>query len=551
MTTDARDSPVQITLGKGAMQNWADHALTSSADSEIARRLVASVATDVQSALVAGPHSPDFILALSQTVPRVSVLTRSIVDAAEISAALVDCDGVEVVAGSMEALPSSATYDLVISLDDFVRVASLEEEQVTWQHLLAECAAHLAPSGVLVVGCRAELGLDSLVQSPARPARNGDEDWAVDATFDESRPVTEQQFRDAVSGAGLTVTTSLSVYQSWTRPTVAVQGASTMGPGLTALLGPLCLVDEEDLHTPDHSRIAEAARRAGLLAELASGWFVIAREGIGDEVSEGEPSLDLVRHGTFARFTAPDAGSSRIRRDVGAHSDSLDAAQVAPLLLELQMRACADRDLPRLRALISDYVTWLRAGADEAGRLSEVGAAASPGNVLWSANPVVLIPLETAMTVGERVWRSLDLLVEAIVAKGVVHPWPAATEPSSILEILAAIAGVDEDSRPDGLGRGWSQVSAHRTMDPAVVDRLVEANAALASRANWFEERLATREQQLRTIESGHRRDLRQEQAKVEDATQNLNQVRSSTAFRAGRAMMSPARVLRKVVKRS
>ena len=93
-------------------------------------------------------------------------------------------------------------------------------------------------------------------------------------------------------------------------------------------------------------------------------------------------------------------------------------------------------------------------------------------------------------------------------------------------------------------------MSAHRSIDPAVVDRLVEANAALSSRASWFEERLATREKQLRTIESGHRRDLRQEQAKVEDARQNLNQVQGSTAFRAGRAIMSPARVWRKVAKR-
>ena len=275
MTTDARDSPVEITLGKGAMQNWSDHALTSSADSEIARRLVATVTTDAESALVAGPHSRDFILAISQTVPRVTVLTRSIVDAAEMSTALVDCAGIEVVAGSLDALPEGTTHDLVIALDDFVKVASLEEEP-TWQELLAGCASRVSPTGVLVVGCRAELGLDSLVEVPARPARNGDADWAVDSTFDVSRPVTEQQFRDAVSQTGLTVSASMSLFQSWTRPSVTVQGVSSMGPGLAALLGPLCLVDEENLHTPDHSRVAEAARRAGLLPQLAAGWFVIA-----------------------------------------------------------------------------------------------------------------------------------------------------------------------------------------------------------------------------------------------------------------------------------
>ncbi|MDT0213520.1 hypothetical protein Q9R29_06440 [Rothia sp. ARF10] len=551
MTMDARESATAVRLTRGAMQNWSDFDAASPADTPVARRLVAGLVTEgVRTCLVVGAHSRDFVLAVSQTVAEVTVLVRSTVDAASLAEVLSDEDGVEVVAGSVNAL-DAGTFDLVVCVDDLATVESLEED-ATWAELLQGCANAVREGGTLLLGCRSELGVDAVVGGWDRLTRNTDADWALEATHDASRPATEEQLRDAVARAGLPVRRSMSLHPSWTRPSVVVHGPEELGPALTSLVGHLCAVDEEDPTAPEHLRLVDAAARAGLLRRLASGWLVVA----GGERSSVDVSretgglVEVVRADSTVSFGVASDGDGLSRRHDGTASDPIRPDDVAPLLLTAVLRACARRDLPGTRVLVSGYAAWVRDQVDASGVLSAEASSASPGNLMWSARPVVVVPRDVRMTADERVWRSLDTVVESLVCKGMLHPWPAATPPETMLEIMAAMAGLAPESRPDGLGRGWPDALPEGLVDP-VLERLVEANAALESRAAWFEERLNVRERQLRTLQSQAGRAAQSQQPAAAGLVPGASTPRSTMTQRVARALRSPRRALRHVWRRA
>ena len=79
----------------------------------------------------------------------------------------------------------------------------------------------------------------------------------------------------------------------------------------------------------------------------------------------------------------------------------------------------------------------------------------------------------------------------------------------------------------------------------AVVERLTETNKALASRATWYEQRLASTERDLKMRTERHRAQLATAARQQEVLRGSAEDLRRSLTYRLGNAVLGPVRNLR------
>lgn len=536
--------PNPFRLGRGAMQAWSDLSRRSAADSALARGLLRDVLGERPGrVLLVGAHSVDLVVAVGTVADHVTVLARSVPDAEELARAVQELPTVEVMAGSTTSLPVDTAFDAVVALDDLDRVASAEENGPRWGDLLGDCARGVGEGGVLVLGCRNDLGLDTLAAWPRRVG-NTDADWDVRAVHDPSRPATGAALARAVEAAGLEVTDLVAVFGSWWQPTIRVRGVDRLPPSLTTLLARLCAGAPTE--AADIAPVAVQANRAGVLPQLASGWFVVA--GAEPSVAEQarEPILQVIDGGETVTFRSEQGG---VVRDSSGGGLPTPVPVGGELLLERLVGACAAHDLMSLRDHLSGYRQWLESRMDERGDLDDLAAAAGFDNLLWGSSPEVLVPRSGERDLQSRLWRSVTDFVRVLQRRGARHPWPAATAPDTMADILGAMAGLEPQSRPAGLTTGGGRFAEDGPESPVLV-RLKEENAALRSRATWFERRLNEREKELRTRDAQHAGDLRRLEAAQENLRRALADTQSSLTFRLGATALAPARSARHLVRR-
>ncbi|NUR97746.1 MAG: hypothetical protein HOV67_21130 [Kribbellaceae bacterium] len=191
---------------------------------------------------------------------------------------------------------------------------------------------------------------------------------------------------------------------------------------------------------------------------------------------------------------------------VGAEAPAVLPEGVVPggegvLLEEQLMLALRCDDQAELRRVIPSYVAWLGAGG-----------AGSPDNVIVDGASYRLFGEAQELDVVEHLRRFATRVLES----GSRQPWPAAADPHALTARLAAMAGItvpEQEFSPDEVIRPRGSAEQLRT-----VARLAEELADASARAILFEG--------------------------------TVSGIRRSRPYRIGHAVLNPARVIRRRLKR-
>ncbi|AKU16203.1 hypothetical protein [Luteipulveratus mongoliensis] len=550
-TTTQVDRPDNVLLVPGAMQNWSDLDHGPAGTSAALRALVEQHVGDGSRVAVVGPHALDLISGLASQVSHLSVFTRSIPDAATIGAALSEVPSAKVFCGSVAHLTEQPEpYDVVIALDDVTRVLSLETEALTWREMFDAVRRLVAPTGTLLLAVEHELGLHRIASLHSRYTANNDADWSVTATFDLSRPRTPKAVLAAAAEAGLTTQALGSAYPAWDDQTVLAYGAESFTPPMHAVLAAVTLGSPAFRRVgADPTRVTRAAVMSGRLADLASGWVLVASGVAGQGNSPTKAIVESTLHGGVATYTAVRAGVQRTLDDGEPTKIAIPAG--SRLLSEDILDACAAHDLPVLRRQLKQYAGWLAAAAPE-GTLPAARSDARLDNVLVDGDRLLpLAPGDRERPLEAATWVGLADLVHVIRARGARHPWPSAMDDRTMLATIGAMAGL---TLQDDLDRYLAAAPA--SQEPAlpahdvpgllaVIERLTETNEALASRAQWFEDRLNTREREMRSRASRHDEELKRVMRQQDVLRESAEDVRRSITYRTGNVVIGPMRKLR------
>lgn len=449
--------------------------------------------------LIAGPHDPELI----DTVPAddLTLLVRGIPDAEALAARYADRPGVTVCCGSLEKLAEAPAYDTVIALDGLWRLSSVEGAELSWQRAAELLRAALRPDGRLLLAVENVLGLHRLVALAPEPT---DSDWMPVGEYDPTRPAGLPRLLARLEAAGLTVARAYSAFPAPLAPS-ALLGAEILADAhlsgvVAATLSRACVPTAELLADP--RRLALTAVRQGAAATLAPAWVVLAQRGTAEPagapeavLADGEIRRD--EHGRWLRYQ--DGAGHRLPA-----GDTLEYLVIA---------ACLRRDMPAVRELLRGW---------QSGPAAEV-----------PADQVVVGPDgdHTALVPAGPAGAALRGLADTLMAGGFPHPWPTPADENDLALTLATMAGRDltpvapavpAGRRPDA--QAFRELAATR-------DRLARQLAEARAKAEWYEETLAGRDNEL-----GQARHT------IEDLT-------AHGPARLGRALMGGARAARHSVR--
>lgn len=558
-----------ITLGPGAMQNWSDHgAGRDAAASPLTRSYLQSLLAGVRRCAVVGPHGADLVLEIARLAEQTTVLTRAINDAQALGAALVDADAVEVFCGAPEVL-QDRKFDLVIATGDVATVVSPELPDVTWAEAFATIATLVDEGGRLVLGVENELGLHRLISGTSPTADDGDGDWSVLSTMDASRPRSAGAIAAAAQEQGLSAQTIDLVFPDWGTPSLLVRGARDLRPAEERLLG-LLAQRSPFLVTAagDPDRVLRPALLGGRSSDFCAGWYLVASRGE-TTVTAADGRWSMAEHYT-PKFTPESSyaldGPVRYRVEVEGERVTLvhdgDSRRTSigstdELLSESLLQACARYDVATLRTLMKTYRSFIDGLPDSDPSL----AWASPDNLVVSGDDLYLLTPGTGASAAgldrvEVFWHGTGRVVTLLLARSVRNPWPATTDPGTILQILGAMAGfpaVPAGTEParyltalDSLPFG-SDIAGAR----ARVRRLEARNSRLSTQVAWLEKRLNERETQLRGLNQTHARQIADVERREEELRTRLTNYKNSITARTGRAVLSPALGARALARRA
>jgi hypothetical protein len=473
------------------------------------------LATAFGRTLVAGPHSPHLLDSLPSS--QLTLLARGLPDADRLADRFAGRPDVTVLCGSLEKLAAVPAYDTVIALDGLGRLRSAEDDAAgaVWSDDLTRLVSVLRPGGRLLLGVENLFGLHRLLALPPAPT---DADWGdVADEYDPTRAAAPAQLRAALAALGLEMHASYAAFptpgdpslllatdlladrsvRGWAtaairsafapeagHPLAAAQptsagagqtigrsdgGSVLPGSGQTSVRSDDGSVVSDAGQTvgwsghgavlADPARITAGALRAGIGAELAPAWVVVAQGGAG----EPAPQLPaaIVGHGTGL-----------------AEISDMSALPNGPTLDELILAASLRRDLPGLRELLAGWQTGEHAGVP--------------------ADHIVVGPdgSHTALVPAGRPETALAQLAGAMIREGHSYLWPAPADRAELTALLAAMAGrelgeipaVAEPPAPD-----LRELVMER-------DRLARELADARAKHTWYENMLLGREAELKRV---------------------------------------------------
>lgn len=419
--------------------------------------------------LVAGPHAPELIDALP--AEQMTVLVRGLSDAEALTERYAGRPGVTVLCGSLDKLAAAPAYDTVIALDGLGRLRSAEDDaaEQSWADDLGLLAGVLRSGGRLLLALENLFGLHRLLAPAAEPA---DADWADVGGYDPARPAAPARLRAALREAGLTVVRDYAAFPSPGQPAVLLGGellaADEVRGFVAAAVRSVCVPQGGALADP--RRVATGALRAGIAAELAPAWFVLARRGPAE-------ALD-----TPAGIVADGPVADEVRRDAaGRWTRGGAAVPTGGTLDELLLAASLRRDLPGLRELLT---AW------QAG-----GTAGVPADRVVAGASGVLTALAPA---GDPLV-ALRLLAAAMIGEGHAFLWPAPAGEPELTVLLAAMAGREIEA---GAVPALPAVPRAPAVRELVMDRdrLTRELAEARARHEWLEKMLTAREDELKRV---------------------------------------------------
>ncbi|HCQ19734.1 MULTISPECIES: hypothetical protein [Dermacoccus] len=541
MTIDLENTGL-MRLERGAMQNWSDVARMGAPASAAVREVVANLVDAGDRVLVVGPTALDLVTELADLAGALTVLTRSIPDGATYAEALVDRPTAQVVCGDILNVEQKlGEYDVVLVLDDLARVPSLEDVTPTWTAVFEAVVACVAPGGRLALAVENELGLHRITSLRSRYTQNDDAAWDVLATFDASRPRHRDALDAALATTELREVSVADLLPTWDEHTLLAWNTMSIDDEGRTLLDALTLASPALRRIgADPTRVTRAAVLGGRLAQMPSGWFVVAGRPV---AASGELEvLASTLDGGVIRF---ECAAGTIRQ--GDRQIAI-AAQARPFAEEA-LDACASGDASRLRTLLARWVGWARGQARE-GRLdAEVGDLRFDNLLVALARDddhafTTVAPAPASSRLDDALWAAVVDFVAVIRARGSLHLWPAATDDRTMAATIGAMAGL---AAPDDLDALLAQrasmldLPAHDVSGLlAVIERLEEKNKALASRANWFESRLNLRERELRSRAQRQSAELALARQQQEALRKSAEDLRRSMTYRLGNVAMGP-----------
>lgn len=455
-----------VELLPGCVQNWHDLDEAPGA-SGLLRGLVAGRLAGAASAIVAGPHDLELIRTVVTAVPQVTVVVRCIVDSVTVADAFPD---VRVLCGhGPVALAQAGTADVVIALDDVTRLGSLEMEPAPWRELFAAVTGAVAEGGALIAGVESELGLDALGGELPGATRNSDANATPLATRDASRPRSRAAFAAAV---GERPGALWDAYGTWPSVTALARGLDAHAP-LAALASTL-------VTSPVFA--ARSVALAGRLPEFASGWIFVGG-------AQNEPQILAEGHDGLLAYRP--AGEASVVRTGGERPATFAVATNSSLFTRV-VEACTDADLARVRALLGAWRAYLDAHASD-GVLPAAFADARFDNVVATdAEPwAALKPAAAERDVDAAAWDAIADFYTRCRYEGVRLPWPATLHPRTLLETIAAAAGVTIPADTTAFVTDLPSERATRSQLLAQIQRLREENRAAWARFMWGEQRYA------------------------------------------------------------
>jgi hypothetical protein len=431
--------------------------------------------------LVAGPHEDALIDALAQRAT-VTCLVRSQPDAIHL-----DGRGLQVLCGTLSKLTVADRFDVVVALDGLDRLCSVEGPQLDWAESLQELKRVLRPGGTLLLAVDNELGVHRLVDPGTATAAQTDGAWRQLGEFDTAKPGNPARLATTLAAEGLAVDWLGAAWPIPQAPTlIATPNALQGGPSdalAAAAAGAVAAAYADRSVLSDPRRLAAAAVRGGLGLEFAAAWLVVAHLAPRPAATVNLPPV-LTGAGPVCEVTAgPD--DTWIRRVVRAAPGQDAEALNGPLppgrlLEELLLGACLRHDLPALRRLLTGWIAVLPAApADNVVVHRDTYAVLDPG---------VAAPADV-----------LRRFARTLLAGGYVHPWPGATDLSSLTAVLHAAAG-RTGAVPDAPAGDDPPLPDSRREHEEQLRALRRQLADAASRNEWYEHELGRREQELRKL---------------------------------------------------
>ncbi|HEU4424190.1 MAG TPA: class I SAM-dependent methyltransferase [Pilimelia sp.] len=545
--------PPNLRLIGGEMLAWSDDDAASGrlpVRGRVLERLARTACPPDGRVLVAGPHDPDLVEALAGGGASVACLLRSYADSAALARRF---PTVEVLCGSLAKLVPGEQFDAIVALDGVHRLVSVEGVNLNWGEALDTLLAALRPGGRLVLALENLLGVHRLVELAPWAADETDAAWTPAGEYDDSRPRSLAQLTARLTAAELRVGPAFSGYAVPGAPSLLVSaggaGDAALDGWLDGLVAAACAAGFAG--TPvlaDPRQLATSALRAGLGAELAPLWVVIA-----DRAPAAAPPVDAApvlvadgdQPGWEVEYTVAPTGSGGWQRQVADDPGERAAGQVrressrlaGPLpagrsLEQVLIGACLRRDLPEVRRLLGEYAGWLAGFRDEAGRLPGECVFLTPSNTVVDGSRLAALdpswrlagplPYEVALA------RALRQFAVDMITGGYPHPWPAATDADGLtvilggmagmaidratvreavaieVEIVAAVRGFDREQRSAYAerlaaideGTPALDMDSHRKLHQSVL-RLRQELEHTQAKLAWYEELLDSREQAL------------------------------------------------------
>lgn len=531
---------------RGHMPGWSDQIdQLSTAGGPVLRHLVEQVLTGSGHALVVGPHDWELVDRVVERVDRTTIVLRSSLDA-ETTAERYRDRPVTVISGDVSAFDVDAPVDVLVALDGLERTVSIEAEAPTWQVVFDRVSARLTSDASVLLAIDNPLSVAELGAIPSREAADDGASWRPDELHDRTRPSSI----DAV-GALLRGGTVWTAHPSTRRPSLLTHG---VGVSEAVIVANNAAPDG----VLDRQTVVRNAVIAGRVDELAAGWLLM-RAGVEPSASgvvadRGGRVFEIGDHGGVLTRTSLAVGGERDR-----HGPWIVDGESAPgpmgdgvLLESLLLDACARRDGAAIRELINRLVETLRVQEPTdlqrwvAGRFDNVVAVENGTLHLLDST----LRYDAPLAADDVAVQLLDDFARRLFALGWRHPWPAAIGPAEAAVLMASMAGIV--TRAEELGeRRWRQqaVDTHwrpaRTPVPATVPgalaRLADANQALRSKIEWFEQ--ALRQRQIELAQLRAKQSVSPvESPRVRQLEKELAAIRGSTSLRVGQGLLRPVR---------
>ncbi|WP_433828155.1 hypothetical protein ACQP2E_01840 [Actinoplanes sp. CA-015351] len=400
--------------------------------------------------LVAGPHDVTLLAALSDG-RKVTCLVRSQPDAKALSE-----QGYTVLCGSLAKLTGDDQFDAVVALDGTARLCSPEGPQLDWTESVRTLKRALRPGGTLLLTVENELGVHRLVDT-GTPTAPGTSQWRPLGEFGTA-PGRADRLAAALGAEGMQVSGLAAAWPSQSEPTLLVTPETLRYGPLDALaaLAAATVADayQEKAVLSDPRRLASAAVRRGLGAELAPAWIAVAQLTTRSANVVPIPPVSHLSGGTIVE------GSGHL-------------LPTGRLLEELLLTAALGHDLPALRRLLTG---WMTAAPD-----------ADAANVLVDGERYILLDPNRPEQPD-----ALARFANTLFTGGYDHPWPAVTDVARLLEVLAGAAGVS--STPAVVPPSGTDSRREREQQLEALRRqLADAEA----RSRFFEVELEKRDAEL------------------------------------------------------